>query len=79
MIVGLPDIFKEKCRTDNRKPKILMQLREGVHMQRSSRVSEAVITRLPKYYRYLKDMEKSGIQKDFIQGTEQRGMGLTAS
>ena len=45
-------------------------------MQRSSRVSEAVIRRLPKYYRYLKDMEKSGIQS-FIQGTEQR-MGLTA-
>ena len=47
-------------------------------MQRSSRVSEAVIRRLPKYYRYLKDMEKSGIQRISSKELSKR-MGLTAS
>jgi redox-sensing transcriptional repressor len=47
-------------------------------MQRSGRVSEAVIRRLPKYYRYLKDMEKSGVQRISSKELSKR-MGLTAS
>ncbi|NLI61010.1 MAG: redox-sensing transcriptional repressor Rex [Clostridiales bacterium] len=47
-------------------------------MQKSSRVSEAVIRRLPKYYRYLKDMQKSGVER--ISSKElSKKMGLTAS
>lgn len=47
-------------------------------MQRSSRVSEAVIRRLPKYYRYLKEMEKNGIERISSKELSNR-MGLTAS
>ncbi len=43
-----------------------------------SRVSEAVIRRLPKYYRYLTDMDKNGIQRISSKELSQR-MGLTAS
>lgn len=43
-----------------------------------NRVSEAVVRRLPKYYRYLKEMEKSGIQRISSKELSQR-MGLTAS
>jgi len=41
-------------------------------------VSEAVIRRLPKYYRYLKEMEKAEIQRVSSKELSQR-MGLTAS
>ena len=47
-------------------------------MQKSSRVSEAVIRRLPKYYRYLKEMEKNGVQRISSKELSNR-MGLTAS
>lgn len=47
-------------------------------MQKSSKVSEAVIRRLPKYYRYLKEMEKNGIQRISSRELSDR-MGLTAS
>ncbi|HZJ57260.1 MAG TPA: redox-sensing transcriptional repressor Rex [Clostridia bacterium] len=47
-------------------------------MQKSSRISEAVIRRLPKYYRYLKDMEKGGMQRISSKELSKR-MGLTAS
>lgn len=47
-------------------------------MQRNIRVSEAVIRRLPKYYRYLRDMEKSGVQRISSKELSKR-MGLTAS
>jgi len=43
-----------------------------------SRVSEAVIRRLPKYYRYLKEMDKMGIQRISSKELSKR-MGLTAS
>jgi len=43
-----------------------------------SRVSEAVIRRLPKYYRYLQDMERVGIQRISSKELSER-MGLTAS
>ena len=41
-------------------------------------VSEAVMRRMPKYYRYLTDMEKSGIERVSSKELSQR-MGLTAS
>lgn len=41
-------------------------------------VSEAVMRRMPKYYRYLTDMEKSGIERISSKELSQR-MGLTAS
>ncbi|HHU79607.1 MAG TPA: redox-sensing transcriptional repressor Rex [Clostridiales bacterium] len=41
-------------------------------------VSEAVMRRMPKYYRYLTDMEKSGIERISSRELSQR-MGLTAS
>jgi redox-sensing transcriptional repressor len=41
-------------------------------------VSEAVIRRMPKYYRYLEDLEKSGIERVSSKELSQR-MGLTAS
>lgn len=47
-------------------------------MQKSSRVSEAVIRRLPKYYRYLKEMERNGVQRISSKELSSR-MGLTAS
>ena len=47
-------------------------------MQKSSRVSEAVIRRLPKYYRYLKDMQKSGVERISSKKLSKK-MGLTAS
>ncbi|NLJ41450.1 MAG: redox-sensing transcriptional repressor Rex [Clostridiales bacterium] len=47
-------------------------------MQRDSRISEAVIRRLPKYYRYLMDMEKNGVQRISSRELSNR-MGLTAS
>lgn len=47
-------------------------------MAKSCRVSEAVIRRLPKYYRYLKEMEKSGVQRVSSRELSER-MGLTAS
>ncbi len=47
-------------------------------MQKSNRVSEAVIRRLPKYYRYLKEMEKNGVQRISSRELSYR-MGLTAS
>jgi len=47
-------------------------------MARRNRVSEAVIRRLPKYYRYLKDMEKNGIQRISSRELSDK-MGLTAS
>lgn len=43
-----------------------------------SYVSEAVMRRMPKYYRYLTDMEKSGIERISSKELSQR-MGLTAS
>ncbi len=43
-----------------------------------SYVSEAVIRRMPKYYRYLIEMEKSGIERISSKELSQR-MGLTAS
>ncbi|HZJ82504.1 MAG TPA: redox-sensing transcriptional repressor Rex [Clostridia bacterium] len=47
-------------------------------MQKSGRVSEAVIRRLPKYYRYLKEMKMNGVER--ISSRElSRKMGLTAS
>jgi len=47
-------------------------------MSRRNRVSEAVIRRLPKYYRYLKDMEKSGVERISSRELSDK-MGLTAS
>ncbi|NLY61557.1 MAG: redox-sensing transcriptional repressor Rex [Clostridiales bacterium] len=47
-------------------------------MQKSNKVSEAVIRRLPKYYRYLKDMEKNGVQRISSRELSDK-MGLTAS
>lgn len=41
-------------------------------------VSEAVMRRMPKYYRYLTDMEKAGIERVSSKELSQR-MGLTAS
>lgn len=41
-------------------------------------VSEAVIRRMPKYYRYLMEMEKSGTERISSKELSQR-MGLTAS
>lgn len=41
-------------------------------------VSEAVMRRMPKYYRYLTDMENSGIERISSKELSQR-MGLTAS
>ena len=41
-------------------------------------VSEAVMRRMPKYYRYLTDMEKTGIERVSSKELSQR-MGLTAS
>ncbi|MBE3102015.1 MAG: redox-sensing transcriptional repressor Rex [Firmicutes bacterium] len=41
-------------------------------------VSEAVIRRMPKYYRYLIEMEKTGIERISSKELSQR-MGLTAS
>lgn len=41
-------------------------------------VSEAVMRRMPKYYRYLSDMEKSGVERVSSKELSQR-MGLTAS
>lgn len=41
-------------------------------------VSEAVMRRMPKYYRYLTDMEKGGIERISSKELSQR-MGLTAS
>jgi len=41
-------------------------------------VSEAVMRRMPKYYRYLTDMEKSGTERISSKELSQR-MGLTAS
>lgn len=43
-----------------------------------NRVSEAVIRRLPKYYRYLTDMDKNGVQRISSKELSQK-MGLTAS
>ena len=43
-----------------------------------STVSEAVIRRLPKYYRYLIEMEKNGLERISSKELSQR-MGLTAS
>ncbi len=43
-----------------------------------SYVSEAVIRRMPKYYRYLEDLEKSGVERVSSKELSQR-MGLTAS
>jgi len=43
-----------------------------------SYVSEAVMRRMPKYYRYLTDLEKSGIERVSSKELSQR-MGLTAS
>jgi redox-sensing transcriptional repressor len=43
-----------------------------------NKVSEAVIRRLPKYYRYLQDMEKNGIERVSSQEMSRR-LGLTAS
>ena len=43
-----------------------------------SRVSEAVIRRLPKYYRYLQEMDRIGIQRISSKELSKR-MGLTAS
>lgn len=43
-----------------------------------NRVSEAVIRRMPKYYRYLKEMERGGVEKISSRELSQR-MGLTAS
>jgi redox-sensing transcriptional repressor len=41
-------------------------------------VSEAVMRRMPKYYRYLADMERAGIERVSSKELSQR-MGLTAS
>src|SRR5690554_6736835 len=46
--------------------------KEGIY------VSEAVIRRLPKYYRYLDDLEKVGIERVSSKELSRR-MGLTAS
>ncbi len=43
-----------------------------------NRVSEAVIRRLPKYYRYLQEMDKNGIERVSSQEMSRR-LGLTAS
>ena len=43
-----------------------------------SYVSEAVMRRMPKYYRYLTDLEKSGIERVSSKELSHR-MGLTAS
>jgi redox-sensing transcriptional repressor len=51
----------------------------GVQLARAKNyVSEAVMRRMPKYYRYLTDMEKSGIERISSKELSQR-MGLTAS
>src|SRR5690606_1165722 len=43
-----------------------------------NKISEAVIRRMPKYYRYLKEMEETGIKR--ISSRElSKKMGLTAS
>lgn len=47
-------------------------------MAKYNKVSEAVIRRLPKYYRYLKDMEKNGVQRISSRELSDK-MGLTAS
>ena len=47
-------------------------------MAKDNKVSEAVIRRLPKYYRYLKDMEKNGVQRISSRELSDK-MGLTAS
>ena len=41
-------------------------------------VSEAVMRRMPKYYRYLTDLEKAGVERVSSKELSQR-MGLTAS
>ncbi|MGI6704847.1 MAG: redox-sensing transcriptional repressor Rex [Clostridia bacterium] len=43
-----------------------------------NRVSEAVIRRLPKYYRFLQEMDKNGIERVSSQEMSRR-LGLTAS
>lgn len=43
-----------------------------------NRVSEAVIRRMPKYYRHLKEMERNGIERISSRELSDR-MGLTAS
>ena len=47
-------------------------------MAKDNKVSEAVIRRLPKYYRHLKDMEKNGVQRISSRELSDK-MGLTAS
>ena len=47
-------------------------------MAKYNKVSEAVIRRLPKYYRHLKDMEKNGVQRISSRELSDK-MGLTAS
>ncbi|MGI6188825.1 MAG: redox-sensing transcriptional repressor Rex [Clostridiales bacterium] len=46
--------------------------------KRRSRVSEAVIRRLPKYYRYISEMKDNGVQRVSSNELGQK-MGLTAS
>lgn len=51
----------------------------GLTMAKSKNyISEAVMRRMPKYYRYLSEMEKSGIERISSKELSQR-MGLTAS
>lgn len=46
--------------------------------KKKGRISDAVIRRMPKYYRYLQDMESKGVKR--ISSSElSRRMGLTAS
>ena len=46
--------------------------------KRRSRVSEAVIRRLPNYYRYISEMKDNGVQRVSSNELGQK-MGLTAS
>ncbi len=52
--------------------------RKGPQMGRSSKVSMAVIRRLPRYYRYLLDLEKKGVTR-ISSSALGKAMGLTAS
>ena len=47
-------------------------------MKRNSKVSTAVIRRLPRYYRHLAELQKKGVVR-ISSGALGKSMGLTAS
>lgn len=58
---------------------LVFQRLEGSKLAREKNyVSEAVMRRMPKYYRYLTDLENSGVERVSSKELSQR-MGLTAS